>query len=269
MLILNLGVPRSGTVLVHNIIRNILDNFSVPYVSVNTNEAKTEEFLADCDFQSQHILLHAHSMGPNMRRVIKEGKNVVAFFNYRDPRDVLVSLMHLHDHSFEDALKMTDASFVYLLEALKIGRFMFIPYRHLIQAQEAFVFMIGQRFGSVIDLATVSRITAMTSVDKHRAEMERVRDASPAEDDIKVLNNRHRKLKESATSLINDRHIQSGKIGRWRLELTPEQQAVATARFERVIKRLGFEPLEEGDGDGSGKEAEPAGSRQAAAAGKI
>lgn len=52
--------------------------------------------------------------------------------------------------------------------------------------------------------------------------------------------NRKRVLVEDKETLINDRHIQSGSAGRWKTELTVEQQQMATERFAPILKRYGY-----------------------------
>ena len=44
-----------------------------------------------------------------------------------------------------------------------------------------------------------------------------------------------------STHLINDRHIQSGATGRWKEELTQDQQDEVNRTFAEVIARFGFD----------------------------
>lgn len=58
---------------------------------------------------------------------------------------------------------------------------------------------------------------------------------------VQKRNNPKRTMRESTTHFINDRHIQSGKTGRWKKELTYEQQKIVNTHFESLLKELGFE----------------------------
>lgn len=69
MLILSLGVPRSGTILVFNVIREILTRQQITFSAVNTNYPETEAFLSKYDFQG-NVLMHAHNVLPEVQKVI-------------------------------------------------------------------------------------------------------------------------------------------------------------------------------------------------------
>lgn len=236
MLVLSLGVPRSGTILVFNILREILTRHAVPFRQVNTNYPETTEFLGSYDFRD-NVLMHAHNMLPAVQQVVPR-KEVVTFFNFRDPRDVLVSMMRLHDYTYEKCRELTDISFNHLRIARRFRRVTLIPYDHLVAAPEAFIFQFGQRLGIFLPLPEVEAIRAATSVEAHRKVMKEV---ARAKDGVRVRRNPKRTLKESGTHFINDRHIQSGRSGRWRRELTAARQREVTAHYLPLLVELGYE----------------------------
>jgi len=236
MLILSLGVPRSGTILVFNVLREILEHRNIEFRTVNTNYPETTAFLEKHDF-SGNVLMHAHNVLPAVQKVIPR-RDVITFFNYRDPRDVLVSMMKLHDESFEKCLELTEISFNHLLIARRFPRIMFIPYTQLMSSTEACIFQIAQKLGIFLSLKTVSQIREATSLEAHKKVMQDVSDRAVS---VQVRKNPKRELSESTTHFINDRHIQSGESGRWQRELTAEQQRLATDKFLTLLKQLGFE----------------------------
>jgi hypothetical protein len=236
MLILSLGVPRSGTILVFNMLREILERQGIPFRAVNTNYPETEAFLSTFDF-GDNVLLHAHNVLPAVQKVLPR-KDVHAFFNYRDPRDVVVSMMRLHDYSLDRCIDLTDTAFAQFQRARRFPRVMFIPYEHLITAQEAYVFRIAAHVGLFLGLDEAARVTAATSMERHRAVMQSVADLSIP---VQTRRNPARVLRESTTHFINDRHIQSGKAGRWRDELTPDEQQRVTLHYHALLDELGME----------------------------
>ncbi|MBI2993958.1 MAG: sulfotransferase domain-containing protein [Gammaproteobacteria bacterium] len=233
MLILSLGVPRSGTILVFNILREILTRQKVPFSSVNANYPETTAFLSQYDF-SGNVLMHAHNLLPAVQTVLPRA-DVCAFFNYRDPRDVVVSMMRLHDYSFEKCIELTDISFDQFRSARRYPKVMLIPYAQLLGSTAEFIGRIAERLGYAISPEVVSQIREATSLDAHRRIM---REVAGAEIEVQERRNPRRTLLESTTYFINDRHIQSGKPGRWRDELTKAQQQHATAHFLPLLREL-------------------------------
>lgn len=235
MLILSLGVPRSGTILVFNMLREILTRQNVPFRSVNTNYPETEAFLSQHEYQD-NVLMHAHNVLPEVQKALQR-RDSIAFFNFRDPRDVVISMMRLHDYSFEKCMGLAEISFNQYRIARRMQRVMFIPYEYLTEAPAAYVFQLAQRLGIFLALDVVAEIEKATSLDAHKKIM---RDVSRATVDVQVRKNPKRVLKESTTHFINDRHIQSGRSGRWRRELSLDQRKVATDHFQPLLKELGY-----------------------------
>lgn len=238
MLILSLGIPRSGTILVFNILREILTRKKIPFASVNTNYPETTAFLSGYDFR-ENVLMHAHNLLPAVQKVLPR-PDVHAFFNYRDPRDVVVSMMRLHDYSFEKCMELTDISFAQYRQARRFPKIMFIPYAQLLESTESFIPRLAERLGCTLTQDEVEQIKEATSLEAHRKIM---RDVAREKIAVQVRRNPKRTLRESRTYFINDRHIQSGRSGRWREELTAEQQQLATRHFLPLLEELGLEHM--------------------------
>ena len=236
MLILNLGVPRSGTVMVFNIFREILTRKNVSFRHVNTNLRDTDRFLASFDY-GENVLMHSHSMSSLVQQALHDSRTF-GFFNYRDPRDVLVSLMKLHEHEFDHTLDFVTKSFKGFQDAVKLRqRVMFVPYEHLIVAPDVFIFQLAHRLGIFLDLVTIAAVREATSREAHQKVMSEVREEAI---DVRHVRGAGRPVVESTKHLINDRHMQSGESGRWRQELSPAQQKKANERFEPILRRLGY-----------------------------
>jgi hypothetical protein len=184
------------------------------------------------------VLVHTHSWDDDAARQVAAMPGTVIFGNFRDPRDVCVSMMRLHDHDYETAMKLVIGNFNALDNMCAAAPVLRIPYELLVAEKRAHIFQIAQRIGLWPRLDQVARIDAATSVDRHKKVMEQVNTG-----EIEGLTRRantNRVLVEDPATLINDRHIQSGVSGRWRSELTEAQQADATERLKPLLTRFGY-----------------------------
>jgi len=236
MLVLSLGVPRSGTTFVFNVLRELWTARRVKFSSVNTNYPETASFLKGHDFKG-NVLLHAHNVLPEVQRVLSR-PDVRAFFNYRDPRDVVVSMMKLHEYTFEKCMELVEISFAQYRTARKFPSIMFIPYSAVVGEPLKVIGDLAARLDIAVDAREIARIGKATDIEAHRDVMRAVgRSQIP----VQVRRNPRRVLKESKRHFINDRHIQSGAEGRWREELDAGQQDIARRRFGPLLVELGYE----------------------------
>lgn len=242
MIILNMGVPRSGTVLVNAILREILKAGGIQSLQANPHGKELPALLhrvfASGQERYRTILVHTHSWDAESARIVAGSPFVVAFANLRDPRDVCVSLMRLHEHDFETTARMTLAAFREMDAAIAATAPMVIPYELLVAEKRAHIFQIARRLGLWAGLDTVARIDEATSMERHRAVMEKVQAGTV--DKLQHRKNANRVLAEDPESLINDRHIQSGRSGRWRDELSEAEKAEAGRVFAGLLKRYGY-----------------------------
>lgn len=243
MIVLNAGVPRSGTVLVNAIVRKLFAANGVTAVQANPHGEALPRLIRHLQDSGQDrhktVLVHTHSWDTQSADLLRGCPWVTGFVNYRDPRDVCVSLMRLHEHDFKTAAKMTTASFQLFEATARQRGLMVIPYELLAADRPGHIFQIARQLGFWPGLDLVRRIDEETSVDRHRAVMEQVQ--SGEIDNLARRQNRNRVLVEDPSTLINDRHIQSGVSGRWRDELTPAEQEEANALFAVLLKTYGYD----------------------------
>lgn len=242
MIIFNAGVPRSGTVLVNAILRQIFEIRGVRIAQANPHGPALPRLLNTLQTTAQDryktVLIHTHSWDKESARLVQSSPFVTGFINYRDPRDVCVSLMRLHDHDFDAAAKMVLASFAIFEAMAREADLMILPYEMLVADKPGHIFQIAQRLGFWLGHDQVARIDQATSIDQHKAVMEKVQAGEM--DGLARRNNTHRVLVEDTKTLINDRHIQSGASGRWREELSEADQQAASQRFADLLKRYGY-----------------------------
>ena len=242
MLILNAGVPRSGTVLVNAIVRTLLAQRGIGVAQANPHGAELPALVRRLqrggDHRHKAVLVHTHSWSAEAEALLAGDADVLAFANYRDPRDVCVSLMRLHEHSFDDTMTVVESYFAAFEATVAALDAMVIPYELLVAGREAHIFQIARALGFWPTLDQVRAVDEETSVDRHRRIMDEV-NAGTVED-LAVRDNRNRTLREDRRTLINDRHIQSGVAGRWRGELDEAQQKEINVRFAPLLKRYGY-----------------------------
>lgn len=238
MLILNGGVPRSGTTWVFNILRAIFDSSNVEYDAL---PGHTEEDVEDAirGYSGRPRIIHYHDVYPCVLR-LGGMRDVISFYNFRDPRDTAVSMWKLHGYTIDEAIENCRLCFQGVPQATRIPGTMFIPYEHLIAAPEIVVFEIGQRLGMLLRLDEAKDIVSETHSERYSAVMDRVANAPEPDATMATIDNGIRTIRYDRQTLINDRHIQSGDVGRWRRELSQEEQARAQAALAADCHMLGY-----------------------------
>ena len=243
MLILNTGVPRSGTVLVNAMIRAFLRQQGIVPGQANPHGNQLSQLcnalLRSGTYRHKPILIHTHSWDRDTAGLLAGNPHVATFANYRDPRDVCVSIIKLHELAFETAMDAVTLYFQEFEATVRDTNAMVIPYELLVSGKQGFAFQIARHIGFWPTFAQIDEVCEETSVERHRQVMDDVN--SGAAKNVVERQNRHRTLREDPRTLINDRHIQSGATGRWRAELTPDQQETATEKFRPLLERYGYD----------------------------
>lgn len=241
MLVLNMGIPRSGTTWVFNVLRSIFLLKEQEYEAINPQGIFETDAALRSAPKTGNVIIHLHDVTDYVIEYSRQN-NCPAFFNIRDPRDVVVSQMRLHDASFREAVIMTNSAFRSLQAATRIPGLMLIPYDQIARHAVALVFQIGMRIGQYLTPAMIAEIVDRTSIAQHRSRMEQVigTDGQSGIEVDRIFSGR-RDVHYDTESLITDRHIQSGKTGRWKDELDSKQQADLNRFFAAIIDQLGFD----------------------------
>ena len=134
---------------------------------------------------------------------------------------------------------MTVAAFDHAASAARRTELELVHYDDLMRDRARLIAGMADRLGITLDAHEARTVAERTSIDRHRAVMHEVR--SGRRPRLRARQNRHRTLVEDVDTLINDRHIQSGRTGRWRTELDPTQAAQATERFAEILDRYDFD----------------------------
>ncbi|MEM1275254.1 MAG: hypothetical protein AAGH74_01890 [Pseudomonadota bacterium] len=226
MIILNTGVPRSGTVLTNAIIRGVLGHAGLAVTQANPHGDELPDLISHLarsnDGSATAYIVHTHSWDKTTEAICAGLTELHAFSCYRDPRDVCVSLMRLHDLDLEAALQMTIAGFAHFEATCSGIEPVVFQYERLIADKYTAIKTVAQELALQIDTNGIAQIDEATSVSAHRQIVDAInRGELP---NLIARQNRSRILYEDPVTLLNDRHIQSGAIGRWQSELALSEQ---------------------------------------------
>ncbi len=245
MIILNMGIPRSGTVWAFNVFRAVWQVAGVQFRTEQWNSESDVKCRLSGISAAEHILIHTHDLTPDVELLARR-PGVRSFFSYRDPRDVVVSQMKLHDVSFDIAVRMTEFAYQNLPCAMTLPGIMFLPYDHIVAHAPAVIFQMAARVDILLSHQMVDKIALSNNLERNRRTMDLLNRGTAATggSGIESLNTGVREIRYCKASLITDRHIQSGRTGRWRDELSADQQQHVCGVFAPVIKSLGFDAYE-------------------------
>jgi len=188
-----------------------------------------------------NFLVHNHDWSKETAEILRKAAgNVKIIASYRDPRDICVSLKKLHDLPIEKAIELTRASTRMHFALVNSMSPLRLQYEKIREEPRQLVQTIADYLElSVSDEATTAIVTK-TSVKTHTKIMEKVA-AGDESLDIISFKNTNRVFYEDKTTHISDRHIQSGKSGRWLTELSePDQEKVNDVLLEYALK-LGYQ----------------------------
>ncbi len=245
MIILNFGIPRSGTVWTYNVFRSLWRREQISYHAFSPNSPLEVDECLDQLNPRENYLIHGHSITPALVEFAQR-PDVRPFFNYRDPRDVVVSQIRLHDISLATAMEFTQQAYRSLQTGMCLPGIMLIPYGHIVDHPEAVIFQAATKLGIMLRLSECRTIGEENSMGRLKKVMEAVNDTKGHDTeslgvDVGVAETNTRDIRYDRRHLITDRHIQSGKTGRWREELSEDDQDLVNRAFGPLIQVLGFD----------------------------
>ena len=237
MLFINGGMPRSGTVLVGLILRKIFEAEKLSFTSLNLHgnalDAFLENYASSRSFELQNYIVHTHTWST---KFFDNPNKFHIFWNYREPRDVVVSVMRLHDMPFNESLR-------FVIGSINDGGLMLnkqrvlVPYELLASFNVAYIQMISNIVGCPLNPSECETIARSVSVEAVEKKVSRV--VAGAEG-VREVKNRRRILLEDSETFLNDRHVQSGSYKRYINELSAQQAAEATKALLPFLNKYGY-----------------------------
>ena len=242
MLIVNGGLPRSGTVLVGTMICEILRIQGYLWQRYNPQERRHLPQFADrvrsWPSGQTALLVHTHVADQAVLNLLAGRRDAAVFWNHRDPRDVAVSLRKLHDMPLDRAIIAVQVYAGIEQVVMQSGLAVRLRYEDIIKDPADLVGKIAAALDADLSPGRIAEIVEKTSIDRHRKIMRKLADGG---DGARTLTTINRPLREDPDTLINDRHIQSGTSGRWRQELSPEEQQMVDDALRPFAKALGYQ----------------------------
>lgn len=231
MIIINSGLPKSGTTLVMTYQKELISSFykengireSMKYSYggyIDLIDDKTADRLYYIHEKFGPLVVKTHTEPtPAIKKLIKSGK-ARATFSYRDPRDIILSAL---DHgklsretsdptkAFSDVKTFSKGfilSGIYLKTYeswLEFNEALFIRYEDLMKDK----------------LSTISKLSEYFNI-------------SAGSEVLKEIYSKNELKKESALN------FNSGEVQRWRTELPPDQLALCNKSWGKTILKMGY-----------------------------
>jgi hypothetical protein len=238
------GMVRSASTWSYNACRHILQGDPWPTVAGFFGEqTQVDRVIASTDLTANNLLIKAHLPSEPTHAAIAEGviKNI---FTYRDPRDSLSSRITFEGcdvEEFQDFLRVLSIVRVnlQLMDRYQSGgRSLFIPFDQVMNAPAAEIARIAAYLNRELTPDRCQEIAAEISVDRARQVVGDLDNLTPS-DTFQAAN---RTIER--TTLLQTGHINGAKTGRWRDDLTPEQQLASHLSLRRWLLELGYETEE-------------------------
>lgn len=239
MIIFCSGMSRSASTWSYNVCRLLLESTGADIYTGYVGEAHdTDRFLNTHIPQSKKFtLIKCHDPGPHCRSLIKhnQAKNV---YTYRDLRDSLASRMAFEAIAFDAALRGGLYQAQRMTEYAQHPSTLFVRYDRILHTPCDEIQAIAHYLGIPLSPNLREAIYQQT-------RLETVKQISSQ---VESLSSQHafqaRDHTVDRTTLLHANHISSAKIGRWRDELTPEQQLIVTLVFRPYLLAFDFETEE-------------------------
>ncbi|MGB0799919.1 MAG: hypothetical protein ACPGRD_11440 [Planktomarina sp.] len=224
--------------------RGILKIQNIPMTPHNPNHNNLPKLLQQLvnsgSFKWRTHVIHMHTWDPASNAIFERFPDLfLGTVNMRDPRDCAVSMAHVHDQPIETACKNIANYHGQLRYFRARTKPLMIRYENLVASKTAYIDQIALHMGFNLTPAQVRQIDGDTTADKAKEVADKV---ATGKGPIRTVGGRTRVLREHADSFINDRHIQSGKSGRWLTETSDVDQAHLDEILTPIAVSLGYHP---------------------------
>lgn len=232
MLVVICGMHRSGSTLVAQLVRGLLETQPLP-VSISDNGlgATPEEMQARAADPNHIWLAKVHQQAKRFRDGLPD-EGALYFYTYRDLRDALASAWRKNRYVIGHPKRTPEELRAFVKAQLKSGN-IFEARQNLWRGRyEDFVEdLVGltEQLAHTLQVPTtpelVERLVAEAQPDKQR---ERVRQLSEGNQEVR------------STSFITSNHITDGRSGAWKETLTVQEAELAERMARPWLKQRGY-----------------------------
>ena len=218
--ILSLGLPRSGSTWVYNVVQNILKLSNRPYSALF---ADTLDALPEDKGQDHIFLVKSHTAEAPLRELAMKNELPIVI-SLRDPRDALASAITFTNAKFDVLLDLICSSVEAISRCLDYSGSMVLRYEDNFTADIGTIERLAAALGVSNDQVLFERIQGDLRADVVRSEIERLVAAGH-------FGENPNSSKFDPVSQWHPGHIADGRIGKYRDMLTSDQIAAVHARL--------------------------------------
>lgn len=233
------GMMRSGSTWSFNVCRllysTIAEKLNQPAESGYMDGEAVDVFLEQANLEERKfVVIKAHTPGAKTLERIDNGtvKNV---YTFRDPRDAVASRRTFQDEPFEESVEWIKRNITFMNRFAQAQQTLFIRYEDMMRDSLSQIKALGQYLGVDLNERLIRDLDHNTNFTHSRATASRVKELPPEQ-----LYQDRSHLVDRVTNL-HENHIQSGKTGRWRTELTEEQNRILLNAFGKILISLNYE----------------------------
>jgi len=228
MEVINCGIPRSGSTLLHNIIQKILlIKFKSNYNFIS-NESEYLEWLTN---SPHYDLVKIHFYSPLIVMRISYKKSI-GFFTHRDIRDIVASriqkgwIKNLNTYINDGRLR------VGVVNAIRYGQVRnmnIIAYNDLINNKKKTIYKIAEILKVDLSEDTVNEMIEETSLTSLRKKLS-----------ILDFENVGKEKVNKSTGLHKNHFSNNPEVGKWEFVLTKEQEKMILKESQDYQKYFGY-----------------------------
>jgi hypothetical protein len=233
------GVIRSGSTWSFNVGRLLGELLARrrghDFQSVYLEAQGLDQFLLNkALLQSGVGVIKGHAVGPVALDWIRTGK-AKAICTYRDPRDCVASDLRFWGKGFEASLERVALSFRMLPIYNDFGRTLFVRYEEMMLDRLWQIRRIAAYVEVALDPKEAEWIDSTTNMQSSKKIADELPNRREGFDTVTDERRRDR------MTLLHANHIGSGRVGRWRQDLTAGQGQLVTQKFQGILQVLGYE----------------------------
>jgi hypothetical protein len=220
VIILCNGMPRSGSTWSFNVVKSLIQR-TTPTESLYSGYSENiSAFLSDVPAGTKHIVLKCHGLTPAGKALASAGAAKV-IYTWRDPADAVYSQMKMFSSSFDEALRLVEASLALYVFHRVTGNSISIYYDDFVAHQAPIIHGICGYMGiSNVDNAVIDEIADTMSIDNIRLRVAEI-EALP-----KTMLVQARTGYCHWDTQLHYGHIREGGSGNGRRQLTSDQVAL-------------------------------------------
>jgi hypothetical protein len=230
------GMLRSGSTWSYNVCR-LMAQVSAgkdPIWGGYLTLEQTEQFLhSNSGAVPGLTVIKTHGVGPLAQQALKRGL-AKAVCTYRDPRDCVASMMMFANEPFNVAVQRVSAGLEMLESYTRWEQTLFIRYEEMLGDRLAQVRKIAAHLEMVFEERVIRRIDERTGIEHSKEICQQLRQR-PDGQIMKLMNHR-----VDPETWLHDNHIQDGRAGRWKNEMSVDQIHALQRTYGPWLDRMGY-----------------------------